>query len=63
MLLTTTAESPRQAIMVVLVIAFPVTVTGLLDAPLKVDLDKIKIEVPEIDRWISVSPSSKRSHR
>ena len=63
MLLTTTAESPRQGIMVVLVIAFPVTVTGLLDAPLKVDLDKIKIEVPEIDRWISVSPSSKRSHR
>ena len=52
--------------MVVLVIAFPVTVTGLLDAPLKVDLDKIKIEVPEIERrrrWISVSPSSKRSHR
>jgi tripartite ATP-independent transporter DctM subunit len=38
-----------QAIMVVLVIAFPVTVTGLLDAPLKVDLDKIKIEVPEIE--------------
>ena len=33
--------------MVVLVIAFPVT--GLLDAPLEVDLDKIKIEVPEID--------------
>ena len=49
MLLTTTAESPRQGIMVVLVIAFPVTVTGLLDAPLKVDLDKIKIEVPEIE--------------
>jgi hypothetical protein len=49
MLLTTTAESPRQAIMVVLVIAFPVTGTGLLDAPLKVDLDKIKIEVPEIE--------------
>ena len=38
-----------QAIMVVLVIAFPVTVTGLLDTPLKVDLDKIKIEVPEIE--------------
>ena len=35
--------------MVVLVIAFPVTVTGLLDASLKVDLDKIKIEVPEIE--------------
>ena len=28
---------------------FPVTVTGLLDAPLKVDLDNIKIEVPEIE--------------
>ena len=35
--------------MVVLVIAFPVTVTALLDKPLKVDFDKIKIEVPEID--------------
>jgi TRAP-type mannitol/chloroaromatic compound transport system permease large subunit len=38
-----------QAIMVVLVIAFPITVTGLLDKPLDVDLSKVKIEVPQID--------------
>ena len=38
-----------QAIMVVLVIAFPITVTGLLDKPLNVDLNKIKIEVPQIE--------------
>ena len=38
-----------QAIMVLLVIAFPVTVTGLLDKPANVDLNKIKIEVPQID--------------
>jgi TRAP-type mannitol/chloroaromatic compound transport system permease large subunit len=38
-----------QAIMVVLVIAFPITVTGLLDKPLNVDLNKVKIEVPMID--------------
>ena len=38
-----------QAIMVVLVIAFPVTVTGLLDKPLNVDLNKVKIEVPQIE--------------
>ncbi|MGB6251830.1 MAG: TRAP transporter large permease subunit, partial [Bradyrhizobium sp.] len=38
-----------QAIMVALVIAFPITVTGLLDKPLNVDLNKIKIEVPQID--------------
>jgi tripartite ATP-independent transporter DctM subunit len=38
-----------QAIMVVLVIAFPVTVTALLDKPLDVDLSKIRIEVPEIE--------------
>ncbi|MBU6457643.1 MAG: C4-dicarboxylate ABC transporter, partial [Bradyrhizobium sp.] len=38
-----------QTIMVILVIAFPVTVTGLLDKPVKVDLNKIKIEVPQID--------------
>jgi tripartite ATP-independent transporter DctM subunit len=38
-----------QMIMVVLVIAFPVTVTGLLDKPLNVDLSKVKIEVPMID--------------
>ncbi|MHC4045708.1 TRAP transporter large permease [Bradyrhizobium sp. 23AC] len=38
-----------QAIMVAVVIAFPITVTGLLDAPIKVDLDKIKIEIPDIE--------------
>jgi tripartite ATP-independent transporter DctM subunit len=38
-----------QAIMVVLVIAFPITVTALLDKPLNVDLNKIKIEVPQIE--------------
>ncbi len=38
-----------QAIMVALVIAFPVVVTGLLDKPLDVDLDKVKIEVPQIE--------------
>jgi hypothetical protein len=35
--------------MVALVIAFPITVTGLLDKPLDVDLNKIKIDVPQID--------------
>ncbi|OAF01364.1 C4-dicarboxylate ABC transporter [Bradyrhizobium centrolobii] len=38
-----------QMIMVLLVIVFPITVTGLLDKPLNVDLDKVKIEVPQID--------------
>jgi len=38
-----------QLIMVLLVIIFPITVTGLLDKPLNVDLDKVKIEVPQID--------------
>jgi len=38
-----------QAIMVILVIAFPWTVTGLLDKPINVDLNKVKIEVPQID--------------
>ncbi len=38
-----------QAIMVLLVIVFPWTVTGLLDKPLDVDLDKVKIEVPQIE--------------
>ncbi len=38
-----------QMIMVLLVIIFPVTVTGLLDKPLNIDLDKVKIEVPQID--------------
>ena len=38
-----------QAIMVLLVIAFPITVTALLDKPLDVDLSKVKIEVPQIE--------------
>jgi len=38
-----------QMIMVVLVIAFPITVTALLDKPSTVDLNKINIEVPQID--------------
>lgn len=29
--------------------AFSMTVTGLLDAPAKVDLDKIEIEIPDIE--------------
>ena len=32
-----------------LVIAFPVTVTALLDKPLNVDLNKVRIEVPQIE--------------
>ena len=38
-----------QMVMVAIVIAFPITVTGLLDKPTNVDLNKVKIEVPEID--------------
>ena len=38
-----------QLIMVALVIAFPITVTGLLDKPLDVDLSKVRIEVPQIE--------------
>ena len=38
-----------QALMVALVIAFPITVTALLDKPSDVDLNKVKIEVPQID--------------
>jgi hypothetical protein len=38
-----------QVIMVVLVIAFPVTVTALLDKPSNVDLSKVRIEVPMIE--------------
>lgn len=38
-----------QLIMVAIVIAFPVVVTGLLDKPLDVDLSKVKIEVPQIE--------------
>jgi hypothetical protein len=36
-------------IMVILVIAFPITVTGLLDKPLNVDLNSIKIDVPQVE--------------
>ena len=36
-----------QLIMVALVIAFPVLVTGLLDAPINVDLDKMRIVLPD----------------
>jgi hypothetical protein len=32
--------------MVALVMAFPILVTGLLEGPSKVDLNKINIEVP-----------------
>src|SRR6476646_8730197 len=35
-----------QLIMVALVIAFPITVTALLDKPLNVDLNKIRIDIP-----------------
>jgi len=38
-----------QVLMVFLVIAFPVTVTGLLDKPQQVDLNKVKIDIPQID--------------
>jgi TRAP-type mannitol/chloroaromatic compound transport system permease large subunit len=38
-----------QAIMVAIVIAFPVTVTALLDKPTDLDLSKVKIVVPEIE--------------
>jgi hypothetical protein len=35
--------------MVVLVIAFPITVTGLLDKPLNVDYNKVRIDVPQME--------------
>jgi len=38
-----------QLIMVVLVIAFPITVTALLESPSKVDLNKIQIDIPQIE--------------
>jgi TRAP-type mannitol/chloroaromatic compound transport system permease large subunit len=38
-----------QAIMVALVIAFPITVTILLDAPSKIDPSKINIDIPDTD--------------
>ncbi|MDP1961076.1 MAG: TRAP transporter large permease subunit [Reyranella sp.] len=37
-----------QLIMVALVVAFPVLVTGLLDAPINVDLDKMRIVLPDV---------------
>ena len=50
-----------QALMVALVIAFPVTVTGLLDKPVDVDLNKIKIEVPQIELPpLDLGPPSKQ---
>jgi tripartite ATP-independent transporter DctM subunit len=38
-----------QLIMVALVIAFPLTVTWILDKPANIDLDKVKIEIPQIE--------------
>jgi TRAP-type mannitol/chloroaromatic compound transport system permease large subunit len=38
-----------QAIMVVLVIAFPITVTALLDKPSTVDPNKVRIDIPQIE--------------
>jgi TRAP-type mannitol/chloroaromatic compound transport system permease large subunit len=38
-----------QLVMVALVIAFPITVTGLLDGPSKVDVDKVRIEIPDME--------------
>jgi TRAP-type mannitol/chloroaromatic compound transport system permease large subunit len=38
-----------QALMVLLVIVFPWTVTGLLDKAVDVDLNKVRIEVPQIE--------------
>jgi tripartite ATP-independent transporter DctM subunit len=38
-----------QMIMVLLVIAFPITVTALLDKPSTIDPNKIKIDIPQID--------------
>jgi TRAP-type mannitol/chloroaromatic compound transport system permease large subunit len=38
-----------QMIMVVLVIAFPITVTALLDKPSTVDPNKVQIDIPQIE--------------
>ena len=38
-----------QLIMVALVIAFPLTVTWILEKPLNVDLDKVRIEIPQVE--------------
>ncbi|MBN8903912.1 MAG: TRAP transporter large permease subunit, partial [Rhodospirillales bacterium] len=50
-----------QMLMVALVIAFPVMVTGLLDAPSNVDASKVKIELqapdaPDEDQPIMIGP-------
>ncbi|OJW27275.1 MAG: C4-dicarboxylate ABC transporter [Rhodospirillales bacterium 69-11] len=50
-----------QMVMVALVIAFPVMVTGLLDAPSKIDASKVKIELaptymPDEDQPIVIGP-------
>jgi TRAP-type mannitol/chloroaromatic compound transport system permease large subunit len=38
-----------QMIMVLLVIMFPITVTFFLEGPSKVDVNKIQIELPQVD--------------
>jgi TRAP-type mannitol/chloroaromatic compound transport system permease large subunit len=38
-----------QLVMVALVIAFPLTVTWILQGPSNVDLDKVKIEIPQVE--------------
>jgi tripartite ATP-independent transporter DctM subunit len=38
-----------QLIMVAIVMAFPILVTGLLEGPSKVDFDKMKFELPQIE--------------
>jgi TRAP-type mannitol/chloroaromatic compound transport system permease large subunit len=38
-----------QLIMVALVVAFPILVTGLLDAPSKIDYSKVKIDIEAPD--------------
>ena len=38
-----------QAIMVVLVIAFPITVTALLDKPSTIDPNKVRIDIPQVE--------------
>jgi TRAP-type mannitol/chloroaromatic compound transport system permease large subunit len=38
-----------QLVMVALVITFPLTVTWILEAPKNIDLNKVKIEIPQIE--------------
>jgi hypothetical protein len=46
--------------MVVLVIAFPWTVTALLDKPVDVDMSKVRIEVPQVELPpITIGPAVK----